>query len=137
MRTKLIVAALAAMVSLTCSAATSVVIDAKANCLSSFVGTVSGGTSAKFRLARGQYAVSLVSNTMSCGGGSLDNGCNIDTVMMQGGYGYGSIRWGTAITAKPTVILMTSDLNDVFAYVSDDYCGDNVGQATLLIQPVN
>ncbi|AQQ18718.1 hypothetical protein [Burkholderia cenocepacia] len=135
MRTKLIAAALAAMASLTCSAATSVVIDAKANCLSSSFGTVSGGTSAKFRLAKGQYAVSLVSNTMSCSGGSLENGCNIDTVVMQGGYG--SIRWGTAVTAKRTVILMTGDLNDVFAYVSDDYCGDNVGQATLLIQPVN
>ncbi|WP_419685815.1 hypothetical protein ACN22W_01085 [Burkholderia theae] len=135
MRNKLIVAALAAMVPLMCDAATSVVIDAKANCLSSYVGTVSGGTPAKLALAPGRYAVSLTSNTMSCSGGSLTGGCNIDTAIVQGGFG--SIRWGGAITARPTVVEMTGGVMNVFAYVSDDYCGDNMGQATLLFQPTN
>ncbi|AQQ33988.1 hypothetical protein [Burkholderia cenocepacia] len=135
MRNKLITAALAAMVPLMCDAATSVVIDAKANCLSSYVGTVSGGTPVKLTLAGGRYAVSLTSNSMSCSGGALANGCNIDTAFMQGGFG--NIRWGGTATAHPTVIEMPSSVSNVYVYVSDDYCGDNSGQATLLIQPAN
>ncbi|WP_338326452.1 hypothetical protein [Burkholderia multivorans] len=135
MRMKLTAAALVAMVPFTSGAATSVVIDAKANCLSSYVGRVSGGTPVKLTLAPGRYAVSLTSNTMSCSGGSLTNGCNIGTVLIQGGYG--SIRWGGTVTASPTVVEMTTAIMHAFAYVSDDYCGDNSGQATLLVQPAN
>ncbi|VWC36649.1 outer membrane protein [Burkholderia lata] len=135
MRNKLITAALAAMVPLMCDAATSVVIDAKANCLSSYVGKVSGGTSARLALAQGRYAVSLTSNTMSCSGGNLGGGCNIDTAIIQGGFG--SIRWGGAVTARPTVVEISGGVVNVYAYVSDDYCGDNAGQATLLFEPTN
>ncbi|EMD9441701.1 hypothetical protein E2P84_28155 [Burkholderia cepacia] len=135
MRNKLITAALAAMVPLMCDAATSVVIDARANCLSSYVGTVSGGTPVKLALAPGRYTVSLIANSMSCGGGALEHGCNIDTAIIQGGFG--SIRWGGAVTARPTVIEMAGSGTNVFAYVSDDYCLDNTGQAALLFQPTN
>ncbi|VWC37870.1 hypothetical protein [Burkholderia lata] len=135
MRNKLITAALAAMVPLMCDAATSIVLDARANCLSSYVGTVSGGTPAKLALAPGRYAVSLIANTMSCGGGALEHGCNIDTAFIQGGFG--SIRWGGTATARPTIVEMTGAVINVSAYVSDDYCLDNTGQARLLFQPAN
>ncbi|VWD45390.1 hypothetical protein [Burkholderia lata] len=135
MRNKLITAALVAMIPLMCDAATSVVIDAKANCLSSYVGAVSGGTSARLALAQGRYAVSLTSNTMSCNGGMLGGGCNIDTAIIQGGFG--SIRWGGAVTARPTVVEIGGGVVNVYAYVSDDRCSDNTGQATLLFEPTN
>ncbi|WP_231753024.1 hypothetical protein [Burkholderia sp. TSV86] len=73
---------------------------------------------------------------MSCSGGVLTNGCMIHSVMLQGGLGTSSSRWGTSIT-EPTVVDLTGpgSLSNLIAYVSDDQCADNTGQATLLIQP--
>ncbi|KGW12162.1 hypothetical protein X980_1837 [Burkholderia pseudomallei MSHR4000] len=129
MRTKIAAAWLAALVPSASLASTSIQIDARQNCLAVF-GKVSNGASATFQLAPGRYVVSIASNNMSCSGGSLTNGCLIDTVILQGGNG--NSHWGVAIK-RPTVVDIP-DTSLLFAYVSDDVCSDNTGQATLLIQ---
>ncbi|ACZ75953.1 MULTISPECIES: hypothetical protein [Dickeya] len=111
-------------------AATSVTIDALRNCQTApLVDTVSG-TSAKFSLEPGRYVLSLVSNTMNC---TSSSGCIIDTVMVQGGFK--NARWGVSVTSNPVVVDSTGSA--FIAYVSDDNCSDNIGQATLLIQKAN
>ncbi|UPT56901.1 hypothetical protein [Dickeya zeae] len=113
-------------------AATSVTIDALRNCQTApLVDTVSG-TSAKFTLEPGRYVLSLVSNTMNCTNSS-SNSCVIDTVMVQGGFK--NARWGVSVTSNPVVVDSTGSA--FIAYVSDDNCSDNIGQATLLIQKAN
>ncbi|WP_082727985.1 hypothetical protein [Burkholderia mayonis] len=133
MRAKIIAGVLAAIVPFVCEAATSVVIDAKRNCLSN-TGNVSGGTPATFPLAPGRYVISIASNNMSCSNGVLTNGCLINSVFVQGGYG--NNRWGTTVT-QPTVVDVPGNTSGFIAYVSDDACADNTGQATLLIQTAN
>jgi hypothetical protein len=135
MRTKIVAALLAVIVPVVSNAATSVPIDARNNCVTAVFGHAPGGTPARFQLAPGRYIVSLVSNNMSCSNGTLGGGCQIDTVFLQGGWG--TARWGTVATARPTVIDMTMSASDIYAYVSDDVCSDNTGQATLLVQPAN
>lgn len=130
LRTKIAAAWLAALVPFASLASTSIQIDARQNCLATVFGKVSNGASATFQLAPGRYVVSIASNNMSCSGGSLTNGCLIDTVMLQGGNG--NSHWGVAIN-RPTVVDVPST-SGLFAYVSDDVCSDNTGQATLLIQ---
>ncbi|WDD95943.1 hypothetical protein Bsp3421_006126 [Burkholderia sp. FERM BP-3421] len=135
MRTKIVAALLAVAVPLVSSAATSIPIDARNNCITAVFGRAPGGTPARFQLTPGRYVISLVSNNMSCAGGGLGGGCLIDTVFMQGGWG--TAHWGTNATAHPSVIDVTNTTTDMYAYVSDDICSDNAGGATLLIQPAN
>ncbi|MBN3137454.1 hypothetical protein [Pectobacterium punjabense] len=109
-------------------AATNITIDPKSNCLSTpFTDTLTG-TPVKFTLDQGRYVFSLVSNTMNCMGAS--NNCIIDSVMLQGGFK--NARWGVSVTSTPTVVDTTT--SPFVAYIVDDNCNDNAGQATLLIQ---
>jgi len=132
MYARLLTAALAFAAPLVCSAATSVTIDANANCLSSTFGPTKHGTAVQIQLAPGRYVFSLVSNTMSCSNGDLSGGCLADSVFLQGGWG--SARWGTTITAKPTVVDMTQATMTLWAYIADDGCQNNTGTAQILIQ---
>ncbi|QQK72099.1 hypothetical protein HG702_11785 [Pectobacterium versatile] len=117
-----------AFFSFAADAATSITIDPRTHCVSApFTDTLTG-TPAKFTLDQGRYVVSLVSNTMNCTGAS--NNCIIDTVMLHGGFK--TARWGVAVTSDPIVVDSTQ--SQFFAYISDDNCNDNAGQATLLIQ---
>ncbi|MBI0359510.1 hypothetical protein [Burkholderia oklahomensis] len=134
MRTKIIAGVLSAIVPFVSEASTSIMIDAKRNCLSSAFGTVSDGVPATFQLAPGRYVISIASNNMSCSGGVLANGCLINSVMLQGGFG--TSRWGTTIT-EPTVVDVPGNTSGFVAYVNDNACADNTGQATLLIQTAN
>ncbi|MBN3230041.1 hypothetical protein [Pectobacterium brasiliense] len=109
-------------------AATSITIDPQANCLSAAFTDTLAGTPAKFSLEEGRYVFSLVSNTMNCSGAS--NSCIIDSVMLHGGFK--NARWGVAVTSNPIVVDSTA--SQFFAYISDDSCNNNAGQATLLIQ---
>ncbi|AHI63349.1 membrane protein [Burkholderia thailandensis] len=133
MRAEIAAGVLAAVIPFVCEAASTVVVDAKRNCLSN-TGTVSGGTPATFPLAPGRYVVAISPNNMSCSAGVLTGGCLINSVMLQGRYG--NNRWGTTIT-QPTVVDVPGNTSTYIAYVSDDACGDNTGQATLLIQTAN
>ena len=135
MYAKLLAAALVFAAPLACVAATSVTINANSNCLSSPFGPTTGGTAVRIPLAPGRYVFSLVSNDMSCSNGDLSGGCLIDTVFLQGGWG--SARWGTVITAKPTVVEMTQATMELAAYVGDDGCFNNTGTAVIQIQTVN
>lgn len=128
---KLAAVLVAAALSGFAQADTSITIDAKQNCLSNAWGTTSGGSTANFQLPPGRYIATLVSNNMSCSYGML-GGCNIDTVMVQGGFG--NARWGLAVNANPTVIEVTSEYLGFVAYVSDNICSDNTGSAKLLLQ---
>lgn len=132
---KLFTAALIFAAPLASVAATSVTIDANANCLSSAFGPTTHGTPVIISLAPGRYVFSLVSNTMSCSNGDLSGGCLADTVILQGGWG--SARWGTVIKAAPTVVDMTNTTMNLWAYIGDDGCANNTGTAQILIQTVN
>lgn len=135
MYAKLLAAALVFAAPLGAVASTSVTIDANANCLSAPFGLPGAGTAVKIPLQPGRYVFSLVSNTMSCSNNDVSNGCLIDTVMMQGGWG--SARWGAVITAKPTVVDMTQTAMELSAYVGDAGCENNTGTAQVLIQTAN
>ncbi|WP_063533706.1 hypothetical protein [Burkholderia sp. MSMB1589WGS] len=133
MRKKIVAGVLASIIPFVCEASATVVVDAKRNCLSN-TSNVSGGTPALLTLAPGRYVISIGSNNMRCSAGVLTNGCLINSVMLQGGFG--NNRWGTTIT-QPTVVDVPGNTSTYIAYVSDDACGDNTGQATLLIQTAN
>ncbi|AUC44105.1 hypothetical protein D083_3756 [Dickeya solani RNS 08.23.3.1.A] len=53
--------------------------------------------------------------------------------MVQGGFK--NSRWGVSVTSTPVVVDTTT--SPFIAYISDDNCNDNIGQATLLIQKAN
>ena len=114
-------------------ASTSVIIDAKAHCLSHSFGGVSGGAPLTFQVPPGRYVFSLVNNTMSCSSGDLSGGCHMDTVFLQGGWG--SARWGAVVTSTPTVIDMTRATMSMSAYVGDDGCYNNTGTAEIKMEP--
>lgn len=113
-------------------AATSITIDPQRNCLTAPALDTLAGTSAKFSLEPGRYVLSLVSNSMNCNRSS-GNSCIIDAVMVQGGFK--NARWGVSVTSNPIVV--DSSGSPFIAYISDDNCNDNIGQATLLIQKAN
>lgn len=131
MYAKLFAAALLLASPLAAVASTSVTIDANANCLSSAFGPTAHGTPVKIQLAPGRYVFSLVSNTMSCSNGDLSGGCLADTVFLQG---WGSARWGTVITANPSVVDVPLANMTLSAYIGDDGCSNNTGTAQILIQ---
>lgn len=131
MYAKLFAAALVFAAPMAAMAATSVTIDANANCISSPFGPTAHGTAVKIPLDAGRYVFSLVSNTMSCSNGDLSGGCLADSVFLQGGWG--NARWGTTVSAKPTVVDMPQTAN-LFAYIGDDGCQNNTGTAQILIQ---
>jgi len=135
MYAKFLTAALVFAAPLVSVASTSVIVDAKAHCLSHSFGGVSGGAPLTFQLAPGRYVLSLVNNTMSCSSGDLSNGCDMDTVFLQGGWG--SARWGAVVTATPTVIDMTRNTMPLAAYVGDDGCYNNTGTAEIKIEPTS
>ncbi|WP_240154732.1 MULTISPECIES: hypothetical protein [unclassified Burkholderia] len=134
----IISAFLLALASVSANAATSITVDAKQNCIqSALTPGAPYGTSVVFQLAPGRYVLSLPSDNMSCTGGSLVPGCLIDTVHVQGGWA--NARWGVSVKQQqPTVVDVTGSTNaTMWAFITDDTCNDNSGQATLLIQPAN
>ncbi|MCA8275475.1 hypothetical protein LGN17_23605 [Burkholderia sp. AU30280] len=135
MRIPVVASILLALVSNTAQAATSVMIDAKQNCLQNAITPgPSYGNSAAFQLAPGRYVMSLSANTMSCTGGS---GCLIDSLHVVGGMG--TSRWGVSVTKQPIIVDVppVASVLTLWGFVTDDACSDNTGQATLLIQTVN
>ncbi|MCI4029602.1 hypothetical protein [Dickeya dianthicola] len=121
-----------AFASFASTAATTITVDSQRNCLTAPSMDTLSGTSAKFSLEQGRYVLSLVSNSMNCTSSS-SNSCPIDTVMVQGGFK--NARWGVSVTSTPIVVDTTT--SPFIAYISDDNCNDNIGQATLLIQKAN
>ncbi|WP_192456365.1 hypothetical protein [Musicola keenii] len=119
-----------AFLSFASTASTSITIDAKKNCLAApSDSTMTSGSSAIFQLEQGRYVLSLVSNSMNCSSLSSIT-CPIDVVMVAGGMK--NARWGISVTSTPVVVDSTT--TSFIAYISDNNCYDNVGQATLLIQ---
>ena len=132
MNAKKMMISLIAFVAFSSQASTSITISALANCLAAPPSTTDeGGTTASVQLEPGRYVLSLVSNNMSCSNGTLSGGCLIDTVMVQGGWG--TSRWGKTVTAQPVVVDYTA-ASTLSAYVYDQGCYNNTGQATLLIE---
>lgn len=121
---------------LSCSpvmASTSVDIDAVKNCLTYPItdSADSSGVSAKFQIDPGRYNVSITSNNMNCNPVT----CPIDTIIVQGG---DNARWGTSVTTEPKVIsISTTSQKEFVAYISDDRCTDNRGEATLTFEKIN
>ncbi|MEN0584845.1 MULTISPECIES: hypothetical protein [Kosakonia] len=112
------------------SQAESFTINAKAHCIYPPLSNVAlqAGTALQFQLAPGTYTMSLLSNNMSCMNGSLANGCNISTIYLQGGLGNG--RWGLTLSTTPITVNVPT-VSKFMAYVTDDNCVDNTGQATI------
>ncbi|MBN3727835.1 hypothetical protein [Burkholderia sp. Ac-20379] len=137
MRISAVAPLLLALVSFAAQAATSVTIDAKLNCNQSAVTSgAATGTSASFQLAPGRYVMSVTNNKLNCLPNTNLGLCGIDTVHVQGGIL--NARWGVAVTAQPIVVdVGSTTVANFFAWVSDDNCVDNSGQATLLIQQAN
>lgn len=128
-KSKALIFVAASFLSLACEASTSFTIDAKANCISN-ASTSSTTPYLKIQLDPGRYVFSLVNNNMSCQGSNLANGCNINGVFMQGGFA--TARWASTISSQPIVVDSTS--TTYFAFVADDSCGNNSGQATILAE---
>lgn len=135
MNTKKTLIALTAFVAFSSQAATNININALQNCITAPPGTAAAGAPAQFPMQKGTYEVSITNNNMSCSNNDLGGGCAMDTVLLQGGIGYSSSRWGQSITATPVRVYI--DVNaTMIAWVSDDGCYNNTGQATLVINKI-
>ncbi|KGD83580.1 hypothetical protein C7434_3022 [Pantoea sp. PNA 14-12] len=135
MNAKKTLVAFTAFIALSSQAATSININALQNCITSPPGTAAAGKPAQFQMQKGTYDVSITNNNMSCSSNDLGGGCAIDTVLLQGGLGYSTNRWGQSITSTP-VRVYVDVTSTIIAWVSDDGCYNNTGQATLVINKI-
>jgi hypothetical protein len=111
-------------------------IDALRDCIDT--DTVTGGK-ATVSLAPGRYVASLTHNSMLCNAGSQAPSCRIDKVILQTRANAPApkpVFWGLVVQ-DPVVLDISGTTNtDVYAFVLDPNCSDNVGTATLRLQPV-
>jgi hypothetical protein len=99
------------------------------------------GTPARFTVAPGKYAVYLDNNTMVCEAGA-GSWCNIDSVFFQVGDVSGkkrSANWGMVAhgTEATKIVVDNAAAVPALAFIADNICSDNLGQATLHFHQLN